>query len=198
MKKIETHINRLFRDIPDSKRKTEMMLEINQDLSDKVADLISQGQTEDEAIQSTIEDFGDIDDIQKELVGSAQLIENKNLGLTLGFSIWGGAIITALFLFINLYYTPEHIWFVYPVFAVIWWPMSMFFYWYGQKSGKSMSFLYSVAAFVLILGLLLFMNFYYNPRLIWFIYPAFAVIWWPIAMYFNQLRERNREDIRIE
>lgn len=198
MKKIETHISRLFRDIPDSKRKTEMMLEINQDLSDKVSDLISQGQTEDEAVRSTIEDFGDIDDIKIELVGSAQLMENKNLGLSLGFSIWGGVIITALFLFTNLYYTPEHIWFVYPVFAVIWWPMSMFFYWFSQKSGKSMSFLYSVTAFALILALLLFMNFYYSPRSVWFIYPAFAVIWWPIAMYFKQLREKNREDDMIE
>jgi len=198
MSKIETHIKRIFRDIPDSKRKEEIMLEINQDLNDKVADLVSQGQTEDEAIQMTIEDFGDIDDIREELVGTAQLIENKNIGLSLAFSVWGGIIITALFVFINLYYTPERIWFVYPVFAVIWWPMSMFFYWSQRKSGKSTAFPYSVAAFVLILGLLLFINFYYTPQSIWFIYPAFAAIWWPIAMYFNQLRQRNRKDDGLE
>ena len=198
MSKIETHINRLFRDIPDSKRKEEIMLEINQDLSDKVADLVLQGQTEDEAIQKTIEDFGDIDDIEEELVGSAQLIENKNIGLSLAFSIWGGVIITALFIFINLYYTPESIWFVYPVFAVIWWPMSMFFYWSRRKSGQSMAFPYSVAAFIIIIGLLLFINFYYTPHTIWFIYPAFAVVWWPIAMYFSQLRQRNRKGDSLE
>jgi len=198
MSKIETHINRLFRDIPDSKQKEAIMLEIGQDLSDKVADLVSQGQTEDEAIQKTIEDFGDIDDIEEELVGSAQLIENKNLGLSLAFSVWGGVIIAALFVFINLYYTPERIWFVYPVFAVIWWPMSMFFYWSQRKSGQSMAFPYSVAAFALILGLLLFMNFYYTPQSIWFVYPAFAAVWWPIAVYFSQLYQRNRKDDSLE
>ena len=198
MSKLDAHINRLFRDVPDSKRKNEIIIEISQDLSDKVADLVTQGLTEDEAVQKTINDFGDIEDIREELVGSAQLAESRNIGLSLAFSIWGGGIITALFLFINLYYTPDRIWFVYPVFAVIWWPMSMYFHWLHRKSGHNMTFPYAVAAFVLIIGLLLFINFYYTPQVIWFVYPAFAVAWWPIAAYYNRLRQKNRKDDSLE
>ena len=37
-----------------------MMQEINQNLDEKVADLILQGMTENEAVQKAIDDFGDI------------------------------------------------------------------------------------------------------------------------------------------
>jgi hypothetical protein len=198
MKKIEAHIDRLFRGIPDSRRKSEMMQEISDNLDEKVADLISQGKTEDEAVKKAMEDFGDIDDIRRELMSSAQLIESRNVGLSLAFSVWGGILVTALFLFINFYYTPRIIWFVYPVFAVAWWPMSVFFRWVGHRSGHSVAFPYAVASFILIMGLLLFINFYYTPRIIWFVYPAFAVIWWPIAVFFHRLRQKNREEDSFE
>lgn len=198
MSKIETHINKLFRDIPDSRRKTEIMQEIGQNLSEKVDDLILQGKSEDEAVQTAIEDFGDIDEIKKELMGSEQLEKTKNLGLSFAFSVWGGIITSALMIFINLYYTPHLIWFAFPVFAVAWWPLISFFYWSERKSGRSKAFPQSVAGFLLIFALLLFTNFYYSPRIIWFVYPTFAVIWWPIAMFFKWLRRKNKEDDCIE
>ena len=198
MNKIEAHITKLFRDIPDSGRKKEVMQEIIQNLSEKVTDLVTQGCTEDEAVQKAIEDFGDIDDIRKELENSAQLIQTKNLGLSLAFSVWGGILITALFIFINFYYTPEHIWFVYPVFAVIWWPMSILFYRLSKIKGRSMAFPYSVAGFVLILSLILFINFYYTPSTVWFVYPAFAAVWWPISLFFFQTHKKDRKDDNLD
>lgn len=194
MSNIETHINKLFRDIPDSSRKTEIMQEISQNLNEKVADLTAQGMTQEEAQQKAMEDIGDIEEIQEELVNTAQLAQSKNLGFSFSFSIWGSILLTAFFVFINFYYAPNVIWFVYPLFAILWWPLSMFALWKRQKTGRKMAFPYSVAGAGLIIALVLFMNLYYTPQTIWFVYPAFAVIWWPVSVYFYRLRQKNRED----
>jgi hypothetical protein len=198
MSRIEAQVNKLFRDIPDSSRKAEIMQEISQNLGEKVSDLVAQGISEEDAMRRALEDIGDIGEIRKELVGNAQLLRNRNLGLSLAFSVWGSIIIAALVIFVNFYYSPNHIWFVYPVFAVIWWPMSIFFHWYHVKSGNNMAFPYSIAGAGLFILLMLFINFYYVPHTIWFVYPTFAVIWWPIALCFHWLRQKNREDDDLE
>jgi|GEM_PF-270079 len=194
MSNIETHINKLFRNIPDSRRKTEIMQEISQNLNEKVADLTAQGMTQEEAEQKAIEDIGDIAEIQEELVNTAQLAQSKNLGFSFAFSVWGSVLLTAFFAFLNFYYSPANIWFVYPLFATLWWPLSMFALWEKQKVGRKMAFPYSVAGAGLIIALALFMNLYYTPHTIWFVYPTFAVIWWPVSVYFYRLRQKNRED----
>ena len=140
MNEIESYLNRLFEGIPESIRKEESKLEITQNLNEKVANLVSQGQSREEAVKKAIDDFGDIDDLKEELESSAKLAKSKKLGLSLAFSLWGGILITALFLFINFYYTPKVIWFVYPIFAVIWWPMAMLFHHLRQKSRKGDGF----------------------------------------------------------
>ena len=198
MNNIEDKIEKLFKDVPNSRRKKEVLSEIKQNLNEKVEDLISQGMTESEAVQKSINDFGDIHEIQKELMSSAQLTESRNVGLSLAFSIWGGLLISALVVFINLYYTPRSIWFVYPVFAVAWWPMSMYFHWLKKKTNRSMAFPFSVASFILATLLFLFINFYYTPHIIWFVYPVFAVIWWPVIAYFHRMRQKNRKDEELE
>ena len=198
MSKIESHINKLFRNIPDSSRKTEIMQEISQNLNEKVADLTAQGMTQEEAEQKAIEDIGDIAEIQEELVNTAQLAQSKNLGFSFAFSVWGSLIIIAFFVFLNLYYSPTNIWFVYPLFATLWWPMSMFALWEKQKSGRKVAFPYSVGGFALIVGLMLFLNFYYTPDIIWFVYPTFAVIWWPVSLYFYRLRQKSTEEERYD
>jgi hypothetical protein len=194
MNEIERHLKKLFREIPESKRKNELMQEITQNLNEKVSDLIANGQTNDQAVKKVIDDFGDIDELKKEFEGSTRLAKSKGTGLSLAFSVWGAILITALVLFINFYYTPSVIWFVYPVFAVIWWPMSMFFRWWHIKNDRPIGLAYSICGFILIIGLLTFVNLYYTPTVIWVVYPAFAVIWWPLAMLFHTLRVRNRRD----
>ncbi len=193
MSEIELYINRLFEGIPASTRKEEIKLEITQDLNEKIADLVSQGQSQEEAVKKAIDDFGDIDDLKVELESSARLVQSKKQGLSFAFSVWGGILITALFLFINFYYTPNVIWFVYPTFAVIWWPLAMFFQWFRNKKDVPVSFAFSVCGFLLITGLMLFINLYYTPEIVWFVYPVFAVIWWPLAMLFHHLRQKSRK-----
>lgn len=197
MNEIERHLQKLFAEVPEGKRKEEIMQEIAQNLNEKVSDLVEKGQTREQAIQKAIDDFGDIDDLKEEFAGTARLAKQKRISLSLAFSVWGSILITALFLFINFYYTPGVIWFVYPVFAVMWWPMSLFFCWSQHKSHRPVGFAYSVCSFVLIMGLLLFINLYYTPNIIWAVYPAFALVWWPLAMLFHRLRQKSRKDDEI-
>lgn len=193
MNEIEDYIHRLFKDIPPSRRRQEIMQEIIQNLNEKVADLTGNGRTRDQAVKQTIEDFGDIGDLKKELQNSAQNEKSKKAGLSLAFSIWGAVLITAFFLFLNFYNTPGIIWFVYPVFAVIWWPMSLFFHWFKLKYGRPVGLAFSICSFILITALFLFINFYYTPAIIWFVYPVFAAVWWPMTMFFFRLRQNRKE-----
>lgn len=129
MKKIEEHVRRLFHEVPDSDQKNQVMQEIISDLEEKVRDLRAQGKEEEDAVNKAIVEFGDIDDLKHELAGNKKSRKKKGSSLGLGYSIWGSALIIALVLFINFYYSPKVIWFVYPTFAVLWWPLSMFFRW---------------------------------------------------------------------
>lgn len=134
MKNIEQYVDGLFDELPDSERKTQLRNEIVQNLTEKVNDLMAEGKAEEDAVNKAIVDFGDISDIKGELMAQQPNPgKRKNPGLALGFSLWGSALIVALFIFINLYCTPNVIWCVYPIFAVLWWPLAMFYRWLGKR-----------------------------------------------------------------
>ena len=128
MKKINDHVEELFKDVSYSEETEAIKLEITQNLEEKVWDLMEQGKSEEDAINKAIVDFGDIGDLKQEL-GNKKTDKKDLTKLNLGFSIWGSLLIICLFIFINFYYTPHTIWFVYPTFCVLWWPLSMYFYW---------------------------------------------------------------------
>ena len=130
---IEDHVRRLFREVPESDRKKQIMREIIHDLEERSNELISEGKTEEDAVNKVLVDFGDIGELKKELSGKNRSRRVKNAGLALGFSIWGSLLIIALCLFINFYYVPDVIWFVYPTFAVLWWPLALFYRWLRLK-----------------------------------------------------------------
>ncbi|SFI30904.1 hypothetical protein SAMN02799624_00263 [Paenibacillus sp. UNC496MF] len=135
MKKIRTHVEDWFKDIPDSEAKQEIQEEITQNLEEKVYDLVRSGKSEEDAVNKAIVEFGDISDIKLELgaKNGKPASSRRQFGLHLGFSLWGSGLIVALFIFINVYYTPDVIWFVYPTFAVAWWPLVMFYKWLGWR-----------------------------------------------------------------
>ncbi|MFT8322143.1 MAG: permease prefix domain 1-containing protein [Bacillus sp. (in: firmicutes)] len=134
MKELKQHVEKLFANIPDSEQKDAIMQEVLQNLEEKVWDLMEQGKDEEDAINKAIVDFGDIEDLKQEL-NIQEPIRNKNnrMKLNLEYSIWGSILLIALFVFINFYYTPDTIWFVYPTFGVLWWPLSMYFSWQRTK-----------------------------------------------------------------
>lgn len=137
MKKLKNHVDDLFRNIPESEQKANLKQEVLENLEEKVWDLMGQGKEEEDAINKAIIEFGDIEEIKKELgVLQHQPIKKDMSKLNLEFSIWGSTLIISLFVFMNFYYTPKIIWFIYPTFAVIWWPLAMYFKWQGSKIGR--------------------------------------------------------------
>lgn len=133
MSTIEKHLERLFREIEDSREKKDILEEITLNLQEKVSDLMNDGKSEEDAINKAIVDFGDIDDIKKELYRKQSGKVQKLAMIRLGYSVWGSVLIIALFVFINLYFSPGLIWYPFPVFALLWWPLTMFFGWLKRR-----------------------------------------------------------------
>ena len=137
MATIKEYVEGLFKDIPDSEEKENIKQEIILNLEEKVQDLIESGKDEEDAINKAIVEFGEIDEIKKDLMqasGIAPASKKKtNYVNNLWFSVWGSALIIGLCVFINYYYSPHVIWFVFPTFAVLWWPLAMFFTWMNHR-----------------------------------------------------------------
>jgi hypothetical protein len=93
----------------------------------------------------------------------------------IGFSIAGSLITILFFAFINFSTGARFPWFLFPSFAILWWPLVMFF---GTGHGKT----FSIIGSVVIIASLLITNYVTSPSVIWFYYPAFAVIWWPLSV----------------
>lgn len=140
MNRLTKHVNELFKDVPESEQKATIIQEVLQNLEEKVWDLMEQGKAEEDAINKAIVEFGDAEDLKKELgvkqPGKANKKNKNNTKLNLEYSIWSSVLIIALFVFINFYYSPHVIWFVYPTFAVLWWPLSLYFRWMKVKRGE--------------------------------------------------------------
>lgn len=125
---IKKHIDQLFNDIPVTEESLLMKEEILQSLEDKVDVLMAQGKSEEDAINKAIVELGDLTDLREELSEYRVKIPKSYLAWThFQFSLIGAALIIGLLLFINVYYTPNVLWVVFPAFGVIWWPLAMYF-----------------------------------------------------------------------
>ena len=91
------------------------------------------------------------------------------------FSLIGSLAVIILLVVTNYVTSWSYPWFLYPAFAVVWWPLAVFF---GAKKGKAFSIIGSLS----IIGFSIMANMITSPSYIWFIYPAFAVIWWPLSI----------------
>lgn len=88
-----------------------------------------------------------------------------------------GSLVTIAFLFLTNYITSwSYPWFLFPSFAVLWWPLAVLF---GTKHKK----LFSVIGSIVLIAFFLLTNFMTSPAVIWFYYPVFAVIWWPLSTF---------------
>lgn len=137
MKRIKHQVDQWFKEVPKSEERESIKQDIIESLQEKAFELIEQGVEKDQAIDQAIREFGDVKEIIAELDGKSQQMKKDLAKINLGFSIWGSILIISLILFINFYYTPDVIWFVYPTFVVLWWPLSMFYYWMRVKRGGS-------------------------------------------------------------
>ncbi|MFP7170085.1 permease prefix domain 1-containing protein [Terribacillus sp. 7520-G] len=147
MQKISTYVEEQFSDLPETEQVVTLKEEIKDSLEEKAADFMLEGKTEEDAVNKAIVDFGNLSEVKKEFLlqhkpkdaATKNRKQKEDMStLNLGFSICGSALIIALLIFINMYYTPNEIWFVYPTFAILWWPVSMAFVWLKARKRKVM------------------------------------------------------------
>lgn len=53
--------------------------------------------------------------------------------------------------------------------------------------------IFSAVGALIIIGMLAFTNLYYTEGIIWFVLPAIAVLWWPLAVVYRYLNKKEGE-----
>lgn len=102
-------------------------------------------------------------------------VSNVKGRYAVGFAA-AGCVMSIIFLVVVNYLTsPGYLWFVYPAFAVLWWPLSVLF---ARRHHKA----YSFAGSVLILIFLFTINIMFSPFHLWILYAAFPVLCWPVII----------------
>lgn len=95
----------------------------------------------------------------------------------IGFALVGSLLSIVFFIAVNLLTSPGYIWWIYPAFVLLMWPMSVY-YWNKRKQQQ-----YAVFASTMIIVLIVVINVLHSPAYVWFWYAVYPVIWWPIALY---------------
>ena len=132
MKRIDKFLNRLFRNQHSSQ---EYFSQIQEMLYEKVDDLVEKGYSEEDAVNITIDEFGDVDDFYFSNI--ERPYEYKQLRKTLlyyrnmlRFSIIATIILTIIYFIVN------HMWVFKPSFpwlaivltlATLIWPIGLYF-----------------------------------------------------------------------
>jgi hypothetical protein len=108
---------------------------------------------------------------------SAYFAENRNFK---AFSAAGFILISVFFIWVNLVTSPGYLWCIYPIYAALWWPLSMALWGGGAKRYK----LYSIVMSALTILFFFTINLISSPDTIWFFYPSIAITLWPLSIYF--------------
>ena len=98
---------------------------------------------------------------------------------TIGFSIAGSLLIILLMVFINFTTSPRFPWFIFPTYAVLWWPMGVIF------SKRNSAKVLSLVGSFLTIAVLFITNYLTSWGYPWFIFPSAAILWWPLGVFFG-------------
>lgn len=105
----------------------------------------------------------------------------------LHFAVYGMALLAALFFLTWLFSTPgAHPWFLYPMLAVFWWPLSVWGWHVGAKR-------FSVTGATYVVLMLVIINLLTSPGHWWWMYPSFFAVWWPFGVHLGQRARREGE-----
>ncbi|QHT61776.1 hypothetical protein GXP70_18525 [Paenibacillus lycopersici] len=103
---------------------------------------------------------------------------------TLAMALAGSFCIIVYYGLLNLLLAPQFPWIIFPAYAILWWPMSIYF------SRTRQWFVFALCASLLTCALFIAVNAVTSPETIWAVYPIFAVIWWPLCMYYFVVRKQ--------
>ncbi|TVP95437.1 MAG: hypothetical protein EA374_03905 [Acholeplasmatales bacterium] len=141
MKTIERFVNRMFKQTKMKQADGEAAQKMIEMLKEKVEDLKENGMDEDEAIQKTIVEFGEIDAffmpaVRRETRRYKRHKTVHHYRNDLLFSALASLLIIGIFALINIFYLPfvdYGPWFVIPAAGVLFWPLSLLYKWLNKK-----------------------------------------------------------------
>jgi len=98
----------------------------------------------------------------------------RGLPVALGLSTVG----IVYYILLNILISPGFPWAIFPVYVLLWWPL-------GAALARSRHImLFSVSGTLLSTAFFISLNVIATPQTIWAVYPIFALIWWPLAIYY--------------
>lgn len=106
----------------------------------------------------------------------------------LGFSVFGALLVIGTLAAVNLITSPSFLWSVFVSLGVLWWPAAVYFT--NRKSPFGLSLVGSLLAAALLVSI----NFMTSPGFPWFVFGVFALVWWPLSVYFHVVRRRRLAD----
>ncbi len=127
MNKIKRFVSGLLKDFFSDQDKKELIEILTTSLEEKVDDLVEQGKTIEEAIETSIKEFGSAEDVLEafpELKRTNMKRKRRNQVL---FSLGAYLIITGLTVYVDLTFTPSVLWFVFVAIGLLFWPLVMLY-----------------------------------------------------------------------
>ncbi|MCF7924344.1 MAG: permease prefix domain 1-containing protein [Candidatus Izimaplasma sp.] len=131
MNKIKSFISKLLKDYFNDDDKKELINILTTSLEEKVDDLVEQGTPRDEAINQSISEFGDTDDVLQAFPEKKQksiIIKKRKQKLL--YSLWGYLIIVGIAIFVNFTFYEffdRILWFVIVCLGLLFWPITMLY-----------------------------------------------------------------------
>jgi len=126
---IKKFVTRVLKDLFNEEDKKELVEILTTSLEEKVEDLVEQGNTREEAIEISIKEFGNSEDVLRAFPEYEKNIKNavKKRRNQLIFASLAYLIVTALAVYINLQFTPSVLWFIFIAIALLFWPLVMLY-----------------------------------------------------------------------
>jgi hypothetical protein len=98
----------------------------------------------------------------------------------IGFAVAGSVMSIVFFMLVNYLTSSHYPWFIYPSFALLFWPIGL----YCVKKGNYKQF--SISFSGLIMVFLIVENYMNSPNYPWFLYTIVPIVWSPILVFLGK------------
>ncbi len=134
MNNIKKFVSKLLKDFFNEEDKKELIEILTTSLEEKVEDLVEQGNTREEAIQKSIQEFGD----EKDVLDAFPEYDKKENSVKkrrnqVIFSTCAYLIITGLAAYVNFVLLEGYLWFLIVAIGLLFWPLVMLYFYLGVR-----------------------------------------------------------------
>lgn len=105
---------------------------------------------------------------------------NRNMAVAITTSV----MFILYYAMLNVFLEPTYPWAIFPAFTILWWPLSLY------HAKRKSYFAFSIHAAIFISLFFISVNVFFSPAEVWAVYPIFAVLWWPLTMYYFNYRRK--------